>query len=686
MRRPRLSLILFLSLMASAFAAQAQPQELVVSVADHTWPEGDGETAAHVTIRLSAPHSRDINISYISIMASSWPPPWDPRYNPYANIHFDTISRVIPAGQTELQVPVEIEGNDSYQSRSKAWSCSFAWNNGLPPESADAIYGSVWFDFTLTEDDPIPLVTVPEDMSITEGTLAPPEGPWSVFPLDFAASAPVSGYLEIHLVDETAKLIEDYDLQHPTAYLFFENNPALSVPFLLTSDGTVEGDETFVVELTPFDMELTRTRVRVTIINDDVPPPAISVTDTVWPEGDGNTEGHVTFTLSHAFPRDIHVDADLAPPPPQERDRGWNLVELEPGWHVIPAGATELQLKFFITGNDSHQSADKIWPGAAHFWDDALVVSDSLSFSITLTEDDPIAVVTAADISIVEGHGGQTPAFLTLTATAPVTGEVSLRLVAETASEYSDYDPVLCCNNPARFNNAPSVTIPFFIWGDMLPEGDETLAFELFDPFDLQLERTRVRVTIVDDDTPLTQALFSPHDLTLYSGESANVRVQLSPSSDHDELLTLWPSNATLSVSPSLLIAPGGTSTFDVVAMNPGIGAVQCSGQRIQCDGVPITVLAPTVQRISPDHGSKAGGLEVSIYGEGFSAACTVSFGEMPAQQTTFVSREMLLATTPSHDIGEVNVNLTCGSVALALDDAFRFEEPVVPRRRSVRH
>jgi hypothetical protein len=67
-------------------------------------------------------------------------------------------------------------------------------------------------------------------------------------------------------------------------------------------------------------------------------------------------------------------------------------------------------------------------------------------------------------------------------------------------------------------------------------------------------------------------------------------------------------------------------------------------------------VPAPTVSAISPTSGPAGGGTAVTITGTGFIAGATVTIGGSSATGVGFVSATSLLATTPAHAAGLVNV------------------------------
>ncbi|HXH47938.1 MAG TPA: IPT/TIG domain-containing protein [Terriglobia bacterium] len=71
------------------------------------------------------------------------------------------------------------------------------------------------------------------------------------------------------------------------------------------------------------------------------------------------------------------------------------------------------------------------------------------------------------------------------------------------------------------------------------------------------------------------------------------------------------------------------------------------------------TESSPALNSVSPSSGDTAGGTVVTIAGSNFASGATVSFGGSPASSVSFVSSTQLMATTPPHAAGSVNVAVT---------------------------
>lgn len=101
-----------------------------------------------------------------------------------------------------------------------------------------------------------------------------------------------------------------------------------------------------------------------------------------------------------------------------------------------------------------------------------------------------------------------------------------------------------------------------------------------------------------------------------------------------------------LSAAALQALFPGGTAA-DLAALTPtGDNLSQTPSQS-----------SPTITRIIPPHGSKMGGYEVTILGDGFHRALEVMFGDNKATGTWFWGPNILVCVVPSSPVaGEVTV------------------------------
>jgi hypothetical protein len=116
----------------------------------------------------------------------------------------------------------------------------------------------------------------------------------------------------------------------------------------------------------------------------------------------------------------------------------------------------------------------------------------------------------------------------------------------------------------------------------------------------------------------------------------ANAATGLTVNSDTQLTATAPPGTGTVVVT---VTTPGGTST-----VGPG-------------DPYYTYLNAPVINSLTPDHGSELGGDSVTINGSALTYTDSVTFGGTPAAFSV-VSDNIVVATTPAHATGTVNVQL----------------------------
>jgi hypothetical protein len=100
--------------------------------------------------------------------------------------------------------------------------------------------------------------------------------------------------------------------------------------------------------------------------------------------------------------------------------------------------------------------------------------------------------------------------------------------------------------------------------------------------------------------------------------------------------------------------AHAGAGAFDVVVTDSGTNSSTLPSG-FTYDLAP----PPSIDNITPNHGSSNGGTAVAINGSHFAKGATVTFGSSPTTGVTFNSSEQLLCTTPASVIGAQFANIT---------------------------
>ncbi len=112
----------------------------------------------------------------------------------------------------------------------------------------------------------------------------------------------------------------------------------------------------------------------------------------------------------------------------------------------------------------------------------------------------------------------------------------------------------------------------------------------------------------------------------------------------------------------------GATSvSFTAPAGTVGLAAASVrnsDGQVATVAGAVEYLVTPTISIISPASGDEAGGGDVYIYGEGFTAVATVTFGGKAVTPVTFLGAGQLLVKAPAGTPGVVEVVVTVAGLA----------------------
>lgn len=102
------------------------------------------------------------------------------------------------------------------------------------------------------------------------------------------------------------------------------------------------------------------------------------------------------------------------------------------------------------------------------------------------------------------------------------------------------------------------------------------------------------------------------------------------------------------------------------------------AGTSVGSPGGVFDYLAPRVTAVSPREGPSGGGTVVTITGTDFVRGATVRFGTKSATRVTVVSATRIVAASPAHAAGAVNVTVRIpgGTSAVTSADLFRYLAP----------
>lgn len=308
-------------------------------------------------------------------------------------------------------------------------------------------------------------------------------------------------------------------------------------------------------------------------IKDDeppLPPLTFSYDDLTFDEGDGVVQTYFTINLNRP-----HTETIMA---------GFRSYQSPAEYHgaraltstgiTFPPGITSVQIPLEVRGNDTYDGgATKSFHFSVQPGPVPIVAPD---FDIILTEDDPEATVSVADVSVPEGSCGPTPIEITLTATAPVTGIVQWSSSDGTGTQSDiDWGPY-GVYEPAYFTNSTTAKITVVApYGDLKIEGDETFTVTLTSATNMAIGDGTATVTIENDDEELPHFLEdlvrveagqrtmlridfpapAPAGSVLLSSSDSRVQVPASVSVPQQATFVTFPADATEAAGPVTVTA-----------------------------------------------------------------------------------------------------------------------------------
>jgi hypothetical protein len=128
---------------------------------------------------------------------------------------------------------------------------------------------------------------------------------------------------------------------------------------------------------------------------------------------------------------------------------------------------------------------------------------------------------------------------------------------------------------------------------------------------------------------------------------------------------------------PPLGIAPDGAKYNQVLNADLYYYQQEWSNSARACQQrAATTPLPPTVTKVTPASGPRAGGTSVTITGTGFANPATVNFASSPATGVTVQSSTSITAVSPAGSKGLVNVTVTtsAGTSVVNKKDHFRYK------------
>ncbi|MEY2475791.1 MAG: large repetitive protein [Actinomycetota bacterium] len=426
----------------------------------------------------------------------------------------------------------------------------------------------------LTGVGPVRAAAGVNNLSIADASLNEPDAGTANMTFTVTLSPPAAGDVTVHYAtsDGSAKAPGDYtarsgDLTFATG----ETSKTILVP--VVGDTAAEANETFTVTLSsPTNASIADGTATGTIVNEDGPPPQLSVSDVAVTEGTGAPVSAVfTITLSPASTGNVTVHyatADGTATAPAD-------YASTAGDFTFTPGQTSKTVSVPVVGDSNDEPVETFTLELSNA-DNAGVLDGSGTG--TITDNDAAPTLSVNDVTVTEGNSGTTNATFTVTLSAASgnTVVVDYATTDGTASAPSDYTAT-----GGSLTFTPGQTTRTFnvaVSGDTRDEANETFNVTLSNPTNATIADAQGVGTITDDDATPGLAI---NDVTVDEGNSgtapATFTVTLSAPSNlpvtvhyatanGDAPAATAPSDYT-STSGDLTFAPGETSKTIAVSV-----------------------------------------------------------------------------------------------------------------------
>jgi hypothetical protein len=536
-----------------------------------------------------------------------------------AGTDFTAVSGILnfADGETSKTISVPLIDDAIFEGDVNAW-----FTVSLSNPTGGANLGTASIAVSIADNDPRPVLSI-NDVRIIEGNSGTKTATFTVT-LTPAVVVAVSTLVSISPGTATAG---DFDLFSPFTLTFQPGDTQKPVNVVIHGDLDVEADEVFYVSLaSPTNATLGKSTGTGTIINDDfaIIPGRQSIatgstTTLVFDAGGApNTARIVSLSSSNTTVATVPGSVTIAP--------GFSRVDI-PVTGVAPGDATILATAPPELGGGSITAVVTVYDGVAVSFEPAsLSLQPGASVSVKVSTKSPLSqplqiLLSAMDASIVE-----TPSSVSLPTTGSATFSVKA-LKAGTTSIRAQLPPQ---------NGAGTILLPVSV-----AEGSAGPSLTRIQPSN---GPTAGGTTLSIEGVNLTNDC----SITVGGTPATNVTRQSALS-----LTAVTPPHAAGTVDVALSCSAGGftlPNAFTYVAGNASISGVV------------------------PSFGSSDGGTYVRISGAGFLPGCWPFFDRAAARNATMRSASEIIAASPPHGDGTVDVSLRCGeSTAATLRNAYTY-------------
>ena len=454
-----------------------------LTVIDATAAEGDnGTTMLSFPVTLSSVPSEIVTVQYATMAGTaSEGVDYQPATGELAFTPNDSITK-------EITVTIN---SDHVTEADEIFTLELTNPVGL--EIADGMAVG-----TIINDDPDPELLI-EDVSITEGDFGTSTTTVTVelsHPSDFEIT------VDYATLNGTAEGSVDY-VGASGNLTFAPGTTSQTFELAIIGDGEVEADESFLVQLSnPVNAQATDNSASVQIIDNDQTGSvlSLSVADAVLSEGnEGTSVLSFEVTLSEAPDTAVMVQYATSAGTATEGD---DFDSAAGALVYVPGGPLTQSIVVNVKGDQVTESDETLFVELTNAVGAQIADGQAVG---TITNDDPVPTLTSTDVSVTEGDGDSTLAAVAIELTHPSAFEITVdyATVGGTADEGTDFASEMGLLTFQTGETSQSITVSIF--GDTDPEEAEAFLVQLSNPVNAQLGSNSVTISIIDDDTEVSE-------------------------------------------------------------------------------------------------------------------------------------------------------------------------------------